>query len=324
MPHSSTATVTKATTTTKAYQYNSIVSPTLTEKEAGYLVRTPPPSSASPVELAPIILDICDSVVSVGKSRFALILKKKKKEKKKINAHTFIIDNRPPSPDSPRLSKLVHSSHHHSHHHHLVSHLDDKRFSISQQPPPAYLEPTPQFNEPKTQLFPLNLLFNSIKQQQIPTIQATPAKLQIPIPRRRANTISTTTKPATATTTRHIISSRRPPSPINTTAKPTEEEDDDEKGPISPIMAAASASAAAAADHRHPGSHVAKSLLKSISSNSSSSPNDLLSTTYQPVVSTTKKQQQITSNNNVDQSMFLTKNAHIKRPRNAWIHVSCC
>lgn len=24
----------------------------------------------------------------------------------------------------------------------------------------------------------------------------------------------------------------------------------------------------------------------------------------------------------VDQSMFLTKNAHIKRPRNAWIHVS--
>jgi hypothetical protein len=97
--------------------------------------------------------------------------------------------------------------------------------------------------------------------------------------------------------------------------------------PMSPIMAAASASAAAAAAHRHPGSHVAKSLLKSISGKRTSLHEQ---EDYQEDVTFTAPQQTRPLNNKkqtaaaaaVDQSMFLTKNAHIKRPRNAWIHVS--
>lgn len=77
----------------------------------------------------------------------------------------------------------------------------------------------------------------------------------------------------------------------------------------SPILAAACASAANL--HTSPSS-VAASTLSSPSSPSSvtnPSSNDYLKHEDD------KKQ--------VDQSMFLTKNAHIKRPRNAWIHFRC-
>lgn len=58
MPHSSSiiTAVTNATTSASTYLYGR-VSPALTER---FSVPTTPPSSASPVELAPI-LDICDS-----------------------------------------------------------------------------------------------------------------------------------------------------------------------------------------------------------------------------------------------------------------------
>ncbi|KAG2237548.1 hypothetical protein INT48_005584, partial [Thamnidium elegans] len=258
MPHSSSiiTAVTNATTTPSASTYlYGRVSPALTER---FSVPTTPPSSASPVELAPI-LDICDS------------------------------DNRPPSPDSPKLKKLSDGVYHH--------HLE--RF---QTLPPPYLEPTPQFTvEPTSNLFSPNL-FKVLKETFIYPQQIPSTPVQIPIPRRRSS--STNQK------SRIILS----PSPSTSSMEP-----------MSPTMAAASASAAAAADHRNPGSHLAKSLLKSISSNKRLLQDEEVITYHHSTNKATplnhnKKQP---SNNNVDQSMFLTKNAHIKRPRNAWIHFRC-
>lgn len=171
------------------------------------------------------------------------------------------MDNRPPSPDSPKI----------------------KKFCI--ELPPAFLEPKPQMElSHQTGFFSLDL-FKVFKKTNI--------SLQIPIPRRSQKVLS---RPITTNDT-----------------------------PMSPIMAAASASAAAAAAHRHPGSHVAKSLLKSISGKRASLHED---EDYQEDVTFTAPQQTSRPLNKkqataaVDQSMFLTKNAHIKRPRNAWIHVS--
>lgn len=291
MLHLSTSTSTNATT---SYQYHGgkSASPTLTER---FPVPTPPPSSASPVELAPIV-DICDLV---GKNYFY---------------------NRPPSPDSPKLKKL--SDVHHPHYH-LENSFDQ---------PPAYLEPTPQLLvEPSSSLiFPLEL-FNTMKghskQYHIPSTATT--TLQIPIPRRQSQL-----QPLQPQVNSRIIIS---PSPSPSSSCSTSMD------PMSPTMAAASASAAAAADHRHPGSHVAKSLLKSISKNNkrlqreddhdlsyhhNSSPPAATAATNSTEVNShhhgNKKQHLAqANNNNVDQSMFLTKNAHIKRPRNAWIHFRC-
>lgn len=153
-------------------------------------------------------------------------------------------------------------------------------------PPPSYLEPQPQFVvEPTSNLlFPLHL-FTVLKETFI-----YPPTVQIPIPRRRSSL------------SRIIIS----PSPSSTSASSLAD-------PMSPTMTAASASAAAAADHRNPGSHVAKSLLKSC---------NRLTTASDEVITYHHSTSSVHKKSNVDQSMFLTKNAHIKRPRNAWIHVN--
>ena len=176
---------------------------------------------------------------------------------------------------------------------------------------PAYLEPTPQFVvEPISSLiFPLQLFTLYPKQQVNRMIPAkSNTAVQIPIARRKSQT------PARIT--------------ISLSANHTS------LGPMSPTLAAAYASAAAAADHRHPGSQVAKSLLKSISStgNKRMTREDENEFAYHHApITEVKHQHMSTSNQNnslVDQSMFLTKNAHIKRPRNAWIHVClfcfCC
>lgn len=175
--------------------------------------------------------------------------------------YKIVLDNRPPSPDSPKI----------------------KKFCIElKQEPPAFLEPKPQMElSHQTGFFSLDL-FKVFKKTNISS--------QILIPRRSQKV----SRPITNDT------------------------------PMSPIMAAASASAAAAAAHQHPGSHVAKSLLKSISGKRASLHED---TDYQEDVTFTAPQQTRPLNKKqataaVDQSMFLTKNAHIKRPRNAWIHVS--
>ncbi|KAI7866216.1 uncharacterized protein EV154DRAFT_532753 [Mucor mucedo] len=246
------------------------------------LTSTPPPC-ASPVELAPI-LDLCD--------------------------------NRPPSPDSPKIKRL-----------------SDGVFGKTYYPP-SYLEPKPQFVvEPTSNLlFPLHL-FTILKETFY-----SPTHVQIPIPRRRSSSLSsnrvatTTVSPhhqqqqqqqqhhqyqqqqqqRMAATSRIIIS----PSPSTSSSSTSGSTMGD---PMSPTMTAASASAAAAADHRNPGSHLAKSLLKSIPSDTpSKSHKRLADVMYHHTVVHHKN-----NKSNVDQSMFLTKNAHIKRPRNAWIHFRC-
>ncbi|KAI9254889.1 hypothetical protein BY458DRAFT_461963 [Sporodiniella umbellata] len=74
--------------------------------------------------------------------------------------------------------------------------------------------------------------------------------------------------------------------------------------PMSPIMAAASASAASV--------HYSKGEENPFDSSSSCA-------SHSPPASHLIYRSKPT----VDQSMFLTKNAHIKRPRNAWIHFRC-
>ncbi|CAO3679792.1 unnamed protein product [Rhizopus stolonifer] len=150
---------------------------------------------------------------------------------------------------------------------------------------PSPLEPLPQFNEQKP-VFPLSLF------ELLPPTHAciTPSAIQIPIPRRSSPPLSR--YPYQDPFFKAIQSS-----------------------PMSPTMAAASASAAASAAHRHPGSQVAASLLKSIQSENKTETTLAFSDCY--------SKNKTSKRGNVDQSMFLTKNDHIKRPRNAWIHFRC-
>lgn len=153
------------------------------------------------------------------------------------------------------------------------------------------MEPTPQLKIHETGFFPLDLF--KVFKTKIPTL-------------RRSSSIQSLSSSRYSTASPPVSCSI----PTNDSA-------------MSPIMAAASASAAAAANHRHPGSHVAKSLLESIGT--SVDQHSAFPTSAKP---SNKKQAAIAAAaaaadaSNVDQSMFLTKNAHIKRPRNAWIHVS--
>ncbi|KAL9552921.1 hypothetical protein MBANPS3_003537 [Mucor bainieri] len=191
-----------------------------------------------------------------------------------------ISDNRPPSPDSPKLKKFTLSTNHSYYH---------------QQHCPPFLEPTPQLKIHETGFFPLDLF--KVFKTKIPTLRRSSSIQSLPSSR-----YSTASPPVSCS--------------IPTT-----------DSAMSPIMAAASASAAAAANHRNPGSQVAKSLLESIGT--SVDQHVLYPTEVKP---SNKKQAAIAAAaaaaaaadaSNVDQSMFLTKNAHIKRPRNAWIHFRC-
>lgn len=157
------------------------------------------------------------------------------------------------------------------------------------------MEPTPQLKIHETGFFPLDLF--KVFKTKIPTLRRS-SSIQ-----HNGSLSSSSSRYSTA-------------SPPVTTSIATND------STMSPIMASASASAAAAANHRHPGSHVAKSLLESIGSTTSVDQHLAFSSSTKPL---NKKQAAAAAAaaSNVDQSMFLTKNAHIKRPRNAWIHVSC-
>ncbi|KAI8079040.1 uncharacterized protein B0P05DRAFT_470474 [Gilbertella persicaria] len=241
----------------------------LHEHQRRYPVPTPPPSSASPIELAPI-LDICDST-----------------------------DNRPLSPDSPKLKKFS-SLGADGHFAHSVSSLTPHLVK-----PPPFLEPKPVLQSPQCQtgFFSLDL-FKVFKNKAIIP------KLQIPIPRRSCS--------------RPVNNYKKD---IPSTNNEYKDSDNMIPTPMSPIMAAASASAAAAAAHRHPGSQVAKTLLKSIQSNTNAGIKRSFGVLEEDdAFSTTSDEHDFQveyKKSNVDQSMFLTKNAHIKRPRNAWIHFRC-
>ncbi|CEP17036.1 hypothetical protein [Parasitella parasitica] len=195
-----------------------------------------------------------------------------------------ISDNRPPSPDSPKLRKFTLSN---------LSYYD-------QQHCPPFLEPTPQLKIHDTGFFPLDLF--KVFKTKIPTLRRSTSIQSLPSSR-----YSTASPPVSSTTTTSTASTKT----VNDSA-------------MSPIMAAASASAAAAANDRHPGSHVAKSLLESIGT-SANYIDQQAAFSSTSTKSLNKKQAAIAAAAaaNVDQSMFLTKNAHIKRPRNAWIHFRC-
>ncbi|KAI9483265.1 MAG: hypothetical protein EXX96DRAFT_557499 [Benjaminiella poitrasii] len=128
----------------------------------------------------------------------------------------------------------------------------------------------------------------------------------------------------------------------------------DERGaPLSPTMRAASAAAVAASMQNHSGSLVADTFLNSISLSAAdedeqskkkqnfnhesmpSSPSTSSAGGVCPFAKHGSKQPSFArvsfmlhgakrpSTIGADQRMFLTKNAHIKRPRNAWIHFRC-
>ncbi|CAO3692064.1 unnamed protein product [Rhizopus stolonifer] len=151
---------------------------------------------------------------------------------------------------------------------------------------PCPLEPNPQFDDDKV-FFPLGL-YEPLK---TPHSFLIPSSIQIPIPRRSPQ-----------------ISYQDPFFKAI------------QSSPMSPTMAAASASAAASAAHRHPGSQVAASLLKSIHPAEEEEMESDIAVAFDCYSQSYK---QSLARTNVDQSMFLTKNAHIKRPRNAWIHFRC-
>lgn len=165
---------------------------------------------------------------------------------------------------------------------------------MEEQERPVPLEPAVPSVQHNTQIFPVRLF----EPLQRPYSFLIPSNIQIPIPQRRSS------PPRYDPFFKAIQSS-----------------------PMSPTMAAASASAAAAAAQRHPGSQVAASLLKAIQPDSKQDTKHIeeletdIALAFTDCYSNGDHVMYKSARNNVDQSMFLTKNAHIKRPRNAWIHV---
>ncbi|KAF7728255.1 hypothetical protein EC973_006429 [Apophysomyces ossiformis] len=123
-----------------------------------------------------------------------------------------------------------------------------------------------------------------------------------------------------------------------------DDDDDDEEnenrpipGVISPIMAAASATAAAASreSQKQPGGLIVETMLNSLRLTKPKQPqgkSDEIDNLNSPGdmhdSSDTHVSFMVYGNHSppssvVDHNMFLTKNAHIKRPRNAWIHFRC-
>lgn len=301
MPHSSSTVLT--TNPTKGYIVSmptsfGISSNTLTDDCHRYSAPTTPPSSTSSIELAPM-RDYCNAVNN---------------------------DHRPPSPDSPKLKKNSSDDFRHS------------RFipTSFQAHLPPYLEPTPQFCFSESNVFKLDL-FSIFKDNvaiqkhtssatQSPSYKSIPT-VQIPIPVRSLSAYPT--KSGNKLIHKSTMSCN--PSKL---ASPSLSP---QLSPISPTMAAASASAASFAALRHPGSQVAETLLKSLRGYSNKSEfgyaelhededmdeDDTISAFPSPDVRLNRMLSNNKQGKNVDQSMFLTKNAHIKRPRNAWIHFRC-
>ncbi|KAI8877173.1 hypothetical protein K501DRAFT_230672 [Backusella circina FSU 941] len=274
------------------------------KQETRFRVSTPPPS-ASPVELAPII-DMCD-----------------------------LIDGRPPSPDSPK--QKLHFGAHHEQFRSLPFPQPKYNFISPSRSPPPFLEPTPQLDLDSPNLLPS--LFKPLQASQISFNN------QSPNHKRKKHSDATTTVLQTPTTPRRsspqIITGKEMSRSIKSTTPPLNYNDnqpipsENTQCPMSPTMAAASASAAALAAHQHPGSHIAESLLKAVSGSQKhkalnlddlpSNPNFLEDDeVYTFLTNSDEKERNDTKKTNpIDQSMFLTKNAHIKRPRNAWIHFRC-
>ncbi|KAI9020853.1 hypothetical protein CLU79DRAFT_754061 [Phycomyces nitens] len=205
----------------------------------------------------------------------------------------FSVD-RPPSPTSPSMPKR-------------------DQFLYSLPSPPAFLEPAPQLTS-HSFVFPFK---DSIDCQSLKGVH-------MPIPRRSSHQAYPViqSNPASADSEGEDRRDGRSYSPSTTSSSmSTLSGPISRRLPISPTMAAASATAATAAHHRS-GSLIADTLVNALRL----TPPD----TQEPLVvdlssraSFTRVSFMVHGAPVTDQSMFLTKNAHIKRPRNAWIHFRC-
>ncbi|KAL0083745.1 hypothetical protein J3Q64DRAFT_1748966 [Phycomyces blakesleeanus] len=216
----------------------------------------------------------------------------------------FTVD-RPPSPTSPSMTKR-----------------DDFLFSLPS--PPAFLEPAPQLNSHASFVFPpFKEALESIQlQNQYYQYQG----VHMPIPRCSSHQAfaPTQSNPATGDSEGEDPRDGRSYSPTSsstTSSMSTISGPISRRLPISPTMAAASASAASAAHHRS-GSLVTDTLVNALRLTTPDNHEPLVVDLSSP--SYTRVSFMVHGNPvSMDQSMFLTKNAHIKRPRNAWIHFRC-
>lgn len=250
-----------------------------------------------------------------------------------------IIDSRPPSPDSPK--QKLHTGVYQEQFRSLP--FPQQKYNLispSRSPPPPFLEPTPQLDLNSPNLLPS--LFKPLQASQISFNNQAPDH-------KRKKHSNATTAPLQAPTASygsspHIATGKEVPCSLKSVTPPLNYNDNQHKNqpipsenyqcPMSPTMAAASASAAAVAAHRHPGSHIAESLLKAAGGtqrHKALNLNDIAPDSnfleedevYTFLMNGDEKEKNDTKKATpIDQSMFLTKNAHIKRPRNAWIHVN--
>ncbi|KAG0172370.1 hypothetical protein DFQ28_004747 [Apophysomyces sp. BC1034] len=291
-----------------------------------------------------------------------------------LNVKLPILDNRLPSPASPKVMAMATA--------------DDLSSSARPLSPPAFLEPAPQLDSCYTSsVFRPHLSLGDVsfrpriidRRATLPLLGEKPkyhhrastahrtSTLHIPIPRRQSSQQQNRPEEELH---------RSPPliQPKASTAVTKDAQEEERKwaaqqpGPISPIMAAASATAAAVAIQRPPGSLIVETLINSLrltkqkqqEKNDNDEPNDdddededenenddddgdgdsspsrdlrkpteTHATASQPQHATSFTHVSFMVHGNksrslgVDHNMFLTKNAHIKRPRNAWIHFRC-
>ncbi|KAI8335685.1 hypothetical protein BC941DRAFT_429046 [Chlamydoabsidia padenii] len=206
------------------------------------------------------------------------------------------LDDGPPSPASPQKSVL-----------------------------PAYLEPQPQVNEMMNSTFKIRpQLFHQLapplvsfttRRATAPTLTHQLSTIYSPLPPRRSHSQSMDRSSSSYLSTpnsspTHQSNKKRKSCHSTTTTTTTTTPFQGQETCTSPTLTAACASAA--------NLHTSSSLGSvSTSASPSSSPSSTpLDTTWHRIKSDEDKKQ-------LDQSMFLTKNAHIKRPRNAWIHFRC-
>ncbi|KAI7866167.1 hypothetical protein BDF14DRAFT_1996689 [Spinellus fusiger] len=164
--------------------------------------------------------------------------------------------------------------------------------------PPPFLEPVPQFSGHGSFVFPL---FEATRK----TVHASHSRHSSQQP------YVTHSNPAIGAEGKHLPSSRSCQTLSSTQSN----------GPISPTMAAAAATAASSSVNQRTGSLVAETLVNALRLTQQNK--DTLSTEGSTRAYTQVSFMVHGAPVTMDQSMFLTKNAHIKRPRNAWIHFRC-
>ncbi|KAI9322732.1 hypothetical protein BX666DRAFT_1897975 [Dichotomocladium elegans] len=208
---------------------------------------------------------------------------------------------------------------------------------------PAFLEPVPHLDNHRMSYYESAFRPILFKDTTCKSVVDKIPSLQIPIPRRTLqpapNPLTTSSAIATAGDTRAVataatsdIHQYRHQHNHHIHDKQVDKRQAAGYSPMSPTMATASAAAAAAAVQHHP-------------SSGSSSDDEALLDEHDPATRVAAEalaaasaaahhraaqEEQLVSlvmqnkrSSGLDHTKFLTKNAHIKRPRNAWIHFRC-